>query len=144
MPLIWPLRNYEIIIIETELMIWVDSMIIINKTPTECTVHDVLSVLCNSAVVQEATHACVSVVGVHRSVTTSRIIDPQPNFPGAPTEALFLADCVAGHTGCRGLFARLYCSGVSLCGGLFVLCRSGCVLCETRRPLIDRLAWRHC
>ena len=34
--------------------------------------------------------------------------------PGAPTEALFLADCVAGrslagHTGCRGSFARLYC-----------------------------------
>ena len=51
-----------------------------SKSPTECTVHVVLSVLCNSAVVQEATHACVSVVGVHRSVTTSRIIDPQPNF----------------------------------------------------------------
>ena len=25
-------------------------------------------------------HSCVSVVGVHRSVTTYRIIDPQPNF----------------------------------------------------------------
>ena len=33
--------------------------------------------LCNAVVVQEA---CVSVVGVHRSVTTYRIIDPQPNF----------------------------------------------------------------
>ena len=51
-----------------------------SKTPTECTVHDVLSVLCNAVVVREATHACVSVVGVHRSVTTYRIIDPQPNF----------------------------------------------------------------
>ena len=51
-----------------------------SKSPTECTVHVVLSVLCNSAVVQEATHACVSVVGGHRSVTTSRIIDRQPNF----------------------------------------------------------------
>ena len=27
---------------------------------------------------------------------------------------------------------------------LFVLCRSVGVLCETRRPLCDRLAWRHC
>ena len=51
-----------------------------SKSPTECTVHVVLSVLCNAVVVREATHACVSVVGVHRSVTTSRIIDPQPNF----------------------------------------------------------------
>ena len=51
-----------------------------SKTPTECTVHDMLSVLCNAVDVQEATHACVSVVGVHRSVTTYRIIDPQPNF----------------------------------------------------------------
>ena len=51
-----------------------------SKTPTECTVHGVLSVLCNAVVVREATHACVSVVGVHRSVTTYRIIDPQPNF----------------------------------------------------------------
>ena len=51
-----------------------------SKTPTECAVYDVLSVLCNAVVVQEATHACVSVVGVHRSVTTYRIIDPQPNF----------------------------------------------------------------
>ena len=51
-----------------------------SKTPTECTVHDVLSVLCNAVVVQEATDACVSVVGVHSSVTTYRIIDPQPNF----------------------------------------------------------------
>ena len=51
-----------------------------SKTPTECTVHDVLSVLCNAVVVREATHACVSVVGVHRSVTTYRIIDPQPSF----------------------------------------------------------------
>ena len=51
-----------------------------SKTPTECTVHDVLSVLCNAVVVQEATHACVSVGGVHRSVTTFHIIDPQPNL----------------------------------------------------------------
>ena len=51
-----------------------------SKTPTECTVHDVLSVLCNAVVIREATHACVSVVGVHRSVTTYRIIDNQPNF----------------------------------------------------------------
>ena len=51
-----------------------------SKSPTECTVHVVLSVLCNSAVVQEATQACVSVVGVHHSVTTSCIIEPQPNF----------------------------------------------------------------
>ena len=47
--------------------------------------------------------------------------------PGAPTEALFLADCLAGHTGCRGSFARLTfvlwserrcaaaCSAVSAC-----------------------------
>ena len=34
--------------------------------------------------------------------------------------------------------------GASLRGGLFVLCRSVGVLCETRRPLSDRLAWRHC
>ena len=53
-----------------------------SKSPTECTVHVVLSVLCNAAVVprSHSYHMCVSVVGVHRSVTTSRIIDPQPNF----------------------------------------------------------------
>ena len=53
-----------------------------SKSPTECTVHVVLSVLCNAAVVprSHSCHMCVSVVGVHRSVTTSRIIDPQPNF----------------------------------------------------------------
>ena len=51
-----------------------------SNTPNECTVHDVLSVLCNAVVVREVTHACVSVVGVHRSVTTYRIIDPQPHF----------------------------------------------------------------
>ena len=36
------------------------------RTPTECRVH---VVLCNAAVVQEAIHAYVSVVGVHHSVT---------------------------------------------------------------------------
>ena len=68
--------------------------------------------------------------------------------PGAPTEALFLADCVAGAAG-RSLDAvdRLpVCTvvGASLRGGLFVLCRSVGVLCETRRPLSDRLARMHC
>ena len=36
-----------------------------SKTPTECTVHDVLSVLCNAVVVREATHACVCVCCSH-------------------------------------------------------------------------------
>ena len=69
--------------------------------------------------------------------------------PGAPTEALFLADCVAGRSlaGYVDAVDRLpVCTvvGASLRGGLFVLCRSVGVLCETRRPLSDRLAWRHC
>ena len=73
-------------------------------------------------------------------------------YPGVPTEALFLADCVAGrslagHT--MDAVDRLpVCTvgGASLCGGMFVLCRSVGVglLCETRRPLSDRLACRHC
>ena len=66
--------------------------------------------------------------------------------PGALAEVMLLSECVAGHspawhTGCRGSFAPLYCgrSVASLIGdGLFVLYRSVGVLCEKRRPLVDR------
>ena len=66
------------------------------------------------------------------------------SHPGAPTEVMLLSDCVAGarRRGTLAAVDRLHrcirVVGVSLCGGLFVLCRSVGVLCETRRPLVDR------